>query len=141
MRNTTSSHRRADSASRKSSSKRSSAAKGMAALSARPSGEPGARVASVRTWSIASRWMRCAVASSRMEKPGATPASSGKRCNSRSQKEWIVCTLSPPGVSIAMVKSVRARAISSLVGACALSSVSFSARSSGAMVTHCASVS
>ena len=50
--------------------------------------------------------------SSRMAKPGGTPASSGKRCSRRSQKAWMVCTLRPPGVSMAMAKSCRARCIS-----------------------------
>ena len=51
--------------------------------------------------------------SSRMSKPGGTPASSGKRCSSRSQKAWMVCTLRPPGVSMARANSRRARCISS----------------------------
>jgi hypothetical protein len=42
-------------------------------------------------------------------KPGLTPASSGKRRRTEAQKEWIVWIFSPPGVSMARAKSVRAR--------------------------------
>ena len=51
--------------------------------------------------------------SSRIAKPGGTPASSGKRCSRRSQKAWMVCTLRPPGVSMALANSWRACSISS----------------------------
>ena len=48
-------------------------------------------------------------ASSNTLKPGATPASRGKRCNTFSQKEWIVWIFNPPGVSSAWAKSRLAR--------------------------------
>ena len=77
--------------------------------------------------------------SSRMAKPGGTPASSGKRCSSRSQKAWMVCTLRPPGVSMAMANSCRARCISSAVGARSSSSASLPSSSASSAVTHSAS--
>ena len=48
--------------------------------------------------------------SSRTANCGATPASSGKRRSSASQKAWMVWMRSPPGVSSARAKRVRARA-------------------------------
>ena len=87
-------------------------------------GDASLRVASASTASIASRCSVLAVGSSRMVKPGATSASSGKRCKRRSQNEWMVCTLSPPGVSMAVVNRVRARSISAGVGLRAVSSAS-----------------
>ena len=79
-------------------------------------GEPTLPAAASSAWSIASRIRVCLCSSSRIVNPGGTPASSGKRCSSRSQKAWIVCTLRPPGVSMASAKSARARAISAGVG-------------------------
>ena len=81
-------------------------------------------VASVSTSSTASRSRAARSWSSRMVKPGATPASSGKRCSRRSQKAWMVCTLRPPGVSMAIANSWRARCISSAAGARPSSSAS-----------------
>ncbi len=48
--------------------------------------------------------------SSSTSKRGETPASSGKRRRSESQKAWMVWIFSPPGVSSARAKSRRARA-------------------------------
>ena len=49
-----------------------------------------------------------AAASSISWKRGLTPASTGKRRSSEAQKAWMVWILSPPGVSIAWAKSLRA---------------------------------
>ena len=76
-----------------------------------------ADVASVSVSSTASASRAARSWSSRMSKPGGTPASSGKRCSRRSQKAWMVCTLRPPGVSMALANSRRARSISSGDGA------------------------
>ena len=65
----------------------------------------------------------CAPGRREWQSPARTPASSGKRCSSRSQKAWMVCTLRPPGVSMAMANSWRARCISSQVGARSSSSL------------------
>ena len=53
--------------------------------------------------------------SSSTEKPGMMPASTGKRCSSRSQKAWMVCTFRPPGVSRARVNRRRALSSSSFL--------------------------
>ena len=84
-----------------------------------------AAVASVSVASTASSSSAARCCSSRMSKPGGTPASSGKRCSSRSQKAWMVCTLRPPGVSMALANSWRARSISSAEGARSSRSASF----------------
>ena len=68
------------------------------------------RVASVSTRRSPRAAARRAVGSSRIVNPGGTPASSGKRCSRRSQNAWMVCTLSPPGVSMAR-REQRARAL------------------------------
>ena len=53
--------------------------------------------------SISSVWL-----SSSTAKRAGTLASNGTRCSSRSQKAWMVSIFSPPGVSTARAKSVRA---------------------------------
>ena len=54
--------------------------------------------------------IRCAwPVSSISVKAGVTPASSGNCRNSPAQKAWMVWIFSPPGVSIARAKRVRAR--------------------------------
>ncbi len=73
-----------------------------------------------------------------MANPGVTPASMGKRCSSRSQKAWMVCTLSPPGVSMATAKSCRARSISCAVGARPRRSESLACNVAASAVTHSA---
>ncbi len=55
-------------------------------------------------------WLRAVAAwSSSTVKRGETPASSGKRRSSFSQKAWMVWIFSPPGVSSARANSLRAR--------------------------------
>ena len=49
-----------------------------------------------------------AATSSSTVKPGETPASSGKRRSSFSQKAWMVVILMPPGVSRARANRARA---------------------------------
>ena len=88
-----------------------SAAAVIAVASARPSGAvrvAAAHRAARRGWSSSSS---CAsAASSSTSKRAATLASNGNWCSSRVQKAWMVCTLSPPGVSSASANSRRARA-------------------------------
>ncbi len=82
----------------------------MAVASARPSGPSGSFAPSSRTPSVnRSRSCVCSASSSTANR-AATLASNGNWWRSRVQKAWMVCTLSPPGVSSARANSRRARA-------------------------------
>ena len=85
------------------------------------------------------RWLRgCSsrqACSSRMAKCGGMPASSGKRCSRRSQKAWMVCTLRPPGVSMAWANSC-ARALALVAAGARPSSCDSSASSAASAHRH-----
>ena len=82
----------------------------MAVASARPSGPSGSFAPSSSTPSVnRSRSCVCSASSSTVNR-AATLASNGNWWRSRVQKAWMVCTLSPPGVSSARANSRRARA-------------------------------
>ena len=90
--------------------------------------------------------MSVATVSSSTLKCGGTSASNGKRCNSFSQKLWMVCTFMPPGVSIDFANKRRASSISCSFGSfpktlARLSLLSMLNKSSVGIVTHLANVS
>ena len=95
-------------ASRTTSLKVTSAALAIAVIERPPVALSGLREASSSTArlarSIISFWSR----SSSTAKRAGTLASNGNCCSSRVHSAWIVCTLSPPGVSSAQANSFRA---------------------------------
>ena len=88
---------------------RRAAGRGRRSAAAGPAPRTTAGSASASASSTSSRRAR-AWRSSRTPNCGATPASSGKRRSSASQKAWMVWIFRPPGVSSARANSVRARA-------------------------------
>ena len=109
----------------------------MAVSSAGHSAAAAPAVASASISSVASRSSALRSCSSRMAKPGGTPASSGKRCSSRSQKAWMVCTLRPPGRLDGDGEQLRAPAASRAgVGARSSSSASLRFELARRRVTH-----
>ena len=91
-----------------------------ASASARSAGASGRASASICS-SWAWRSSVCASPSSSTSKPGATPASSGKRLSSAWQKAWMVRMLMPPGASSTRANRRRATTRSAASGARSIS--------------------